>query len=377
MTQQDDITQRVLTAEEILGAIRSAGYRDHPTNIERKRVDAILSAVGPLLSKLRAPVADTLPLEAALHVLVDKIVPGLDTGDLVHDAGRASAVLGAIMAGAPVAGAVRWPTMPPSKGQSPVLFEDGYAEGWAKCMDECQRAVSLASAPVAGEAHTALNEWLDKTDFIQKRIAYGELPVKYLGWHRADVMRDLIDAAARNPVLPSGCIVVQEADTIPHTHPEYGSGIFFTEDARIEFDAAPQASAENVRELPDAEMRTLIGNYFADDWAKEAAAGLLHDYARALKQPQADKDGCTCPSGDGSLRHPCPAHPRADKDGGQQRAGDVDALRFIAGTIYLHLSGPQYAAEVMAAARSIKEWFDCQQRAALSAPQAEQGERDA
>ncbi|MFY3081995.1 hypothetical protein ACOTF2_18190 [Achromobacter xylosoxidans] len=58
MTQQDDITQRVPMAEEILGAIRSAGYRDHPTNIERKRVDAILSAVGPLLSKLRAPVAD-------------------------------------------------------------------------------------------------------------------------------------------------------------------------------------------------------------------------------------------------------------------------------------------------------------------------------
>lgn len=100
------------------------------------------------------------------------------------------------------------------------------------------------AAPQASEAHTALNEWFDKTDFIQKRIASGDLPVKYLGWHRADVMRDLIDAAARNQVLPSGCILVQEADTIPHTHPEYGPGIFFTEDARIEFDAAPQASAE-------------------------------------------------------------------------------------------------------------------------------------
>lgn len=31
---------------------------------------------------------------------------------------------------------------------------------------------------------------------------------------------------------------------------------------------------------------------------------------------------CTCPSGDGSLRHPCPIHPGADKDGCQQRAGD-------------------------------------------------------
>ncbi|ALA45429.1 hypothetical protein ADP64_000041 [Achromobacter phage phiAxp-2] len=40
---------------------------------------------------------------------------------------------------------VQWPTMPPSKGQSPVLFEDGYAEGWAKCMDECRRALVAAS----------------------------------------------------------------------------------------------------------------------------------------------------------------------------------------------------------------------------------------
>lgn len=58
----------------------------------------------------------------------------------------------AALASATVARAIQWPTMPASKGQSPVLFEDGYAEGWAKCMDECRRAVSQASAPVAGEA---------------------------------------------------------------------------------------------------------------------------------------------------------------------------------------------------------------------------------
>lgn len=58
-----------------------------------------------LLSKLRAPVADsTLPLEKALHELVSKIAPGLDTGDLLQDAQRASAMLDAIQASAPVAG---------------------------------------------------------------------------------------------------------------------------------------------------------------------------------------------------------------------------------------------------------------------------------
>lgn len=61
----------------------------------------------------------------------------------------------AALASAPVAGPIRWPAMSPSKGQSPVLFEDGYAEGWAKCMDECRRAVSAASAPVADQREVA------------------------------------------------------------------------------------------------------------------------------------------------------------------------------------------------------------------------------
>lgn len=44
---------------------------------------------------------------------------------------------------------VNWPVMPPSKGQSPVLFEDGYAEGWAKCISECKK---LFAAPPAQQA---------------------------------------------------------------------------------------------------------------------------------------------------------------------------------------------------------------------------------
>ncbi|MGC6864816.1 hypothetical protein ACP0H8_12180 [Pseudomonas aeruginosa] len=30
---------------------------------------------------------------------------------------------------------------------------------------------------------------------------------------------------------------------------------------------------------------------------------------------------CTCPSGDGSLVHPCPAHPAVEQAGGDERAG--------------------------------------------------------
>lgn len=112
---------------------------------------------------------------------------------------------------------------------SHVLTGYGLADGWC-CLSFKLPHAGGESAPVAGEANTALNEWLDKTDFIQKRIACGELPVKYLGWHRADVMRDLIENAA----------------------------------------------------------------------------------------PQASKAVCSCPTGDGSLRHPCAVHPPGEKDGGHE-----------------------------------------------------------
>jgi hypothetical protein len=52
--------------DAVIDAIRSAGYRDHPTNIERKRVDAILATVTPLLRKLCAPIADSAALRDLL-----------------------------------------------------------------------------------------------------------------------------------------------------------------------------------------------------------------------------------------------------------------------------------------------------------------------
>lgn len=44
-----------------------------------------------------------------------------------------------------------WPVMPPSKGQSPILFEDGYAEGWAKCLAACQEREAALAAQQAGQ----------------------------------------------------------------------------------------------------------------------------------------------------------------------------------------------------------------------------------
>lgn len=105
MTQQDDITQRVLTDADFQ-SLWDAACQDSPQapgwNRHIRYGRAVVAAA---LSKVPGPVAEsTLPLEKALHELVDKIVPGLDTGDLVQDARRASTALSAALASAPVAG---------------------------------------------------------------------------------------------------------------------------------------------------------------------------------------------------------------------------------------------------------------------------------
>ncbi|WFC66469.1 hypothetical protein EUC41_09165 [Achromobacter denitrificans] len=76
---------------------------------EEKAIEAMYLAFGesfdyPCAPLASAPVSDTLPLEKALHELVSKIAPGLDTGDILQDARQASAMLGTITASASVAG---------------------------------------------------------------------------------------------------------------------------------------------------------------------------------------------------------------------------------------------------------------------------------
>ncbi|CAB3931554.1 hypothetical protein [Achromobacter insolitus] len=126
-----------------------------------------------LLSKLRAPVADERAVRIPVPFSVDTthknqafVTLGFYDEALRKEFVRAVCSGGfrvptAALASAPVATPIQWPTMPESKGQSPVLFEDGYAEGWAKCMDECRRAVEQASAPVAGEAQPTDAEIID------------------------------------------------------------------------------------------------------------------------------------------------------------------------------------------------------------------------
>jgi len=60
----------------------------------------------------------------------------------------------------------------------------------------------------------AYMEWVEKTDFMD----HLSLPVKYLGWHRADVLRDLITKQVPKPPPKMGTLVdlmqaLHEVDT--------------------------------------------------------------------------------------------------------------------------------------------------------------------
>lgn len=97
--------------------------------------------------------------------------------------------------------------------------------------------------------------------------------------------------------------------------------------------AAPQASADDVRNAAlDAleAARRFIRNGIEFGYIRMPDAdkpdpahrtpGMIDAAIRALKQLQADKAArCTCPSGDGSLRNPCAAHPaKASGNGGKE-----------------------------------------------------------
>lgn len=296
MTQQDDITQRVRdNATQILDAIRSAGYRDHPTNIERKRVDAILSAVEPLLSKLRAPVAVERAAFARAEISFPLTVPGNRvylagpmTGHENHNFPAFHAAAERLRAsglevvnpadhglvdGLGWADYMRWdlvklagchsvyvlPGWEKSKGAS---LEVAIAHALGMPLFTVDGAPVLASAPVAGEAQAvAWRYWNEKSH----------------SWNTTT------SAAVADTMREAGRVV----------EPLY---------------AAPQASAEDVRNAALEEAAKLM-----DQTLRSNGAALI----RGLKRSQADKDS------------------------GQQRAGDDDLLRFAWNAIRAELD-PQW-----------------------------------
>ncbi|MDX3877069.1 MAG: hypothetical protein QHC81_01155, partial [Achromobacter sp.] len=120
-----------------------------------------------IMSQVRAPVADsTLPLEQALYELVNKIDTGLDTGDLLQDARRASTVLDAIMTSGDLVACAHTFFKECGEDKWRERYERSldFRIGWNTCLDaiaeaQANRAASVASAPVAKPKRAPLDDW--------------------------------------------------------------------------------------------------------------------------------------------------------------------------------------------------------------------------
>ncbi len=96
-----------------------------------------------------------------------------------------------------------------------------------------------------------------------------------------------------------------------------------------------------------------------------AGSGMCQNCDAALPP----KDICTCPSGDGSLRHPCPAHPAVEQAGGDERAAFELFVR-------KHCSMPEHIAVNWDAKFTNDAWEGWQARAALAQPSPAQAEAE-
>ena len=106
--------------------------------------------------------------------LVRVILLGYPSSMARDDALRATEVISRSLAAPATAPAQpEWPTMPPRKNQSHILFKDGYDEGWAKYL-EAYKAIfaTPATAPVPAwhDAPTVPGLWVCRqaiTDNVQ------------------------------------------------------------------------------------------------------------------------------------------------------------------------------------------------------------------
>ncbi|MGW8304320.1 MAG: hypothetical protein ACWGIK_00650 [Achromobacter pulmonis] len=369
MTQQDDITQPVLTDADILRAVINASdslniTRVHESGGPSRTImeDAGLLELGraieaALLSKLRAPVAD----ERADDILT-QVYDRFGIGVLVRNPSTLMACLGNVIRRANCLSQVEQvlsvPTPPEPEddgvwGEESLLRwgadEKGYAEHFKTALAEWWRrtaGLTLASAPVADE-RTAC-----PTDVCQAGRADGVLCAN----DECDRASGVRPASA--PVAGEayqGDSVAERLDNMAddqHPGSQAQSDLYAAAThwrKHIAHRTAPQASAESV-DLPgiDADrLRTIAGS-----GSQTAMTNALLNVARALKQPQADKDG------------------------GQQRAGDSVDLEAAAKTMAECMDYP-WAHMPREGRAAMRQHAQSVIRAALSATQPEQGERDA
>jgi hypothetical protein len=421
MTQQDDITQRVLTTEKRKEFIRRTSFISECDRDTRAAfVDEIVRA-----ALASAPVADLRPhLEWALR----RIRTSLDTGDKYEAAQAAlDAAKGGPVASAPVSGelhnsdsryAVKSSTCDAAPQASAVAGEAVCKTCGGSRVDPGGLPICRDCGPVAGEAQPEIEQMAVNR---YRPVPDGKFSYKVVA---GDGSRSLYTGTK------DSCLRVAAKLTEA-----------FLDGAFVASDAAPQASAENVRNGTASKRYSDID---FDGWiAMHCDCDDLTAYERKLARdawdaamashqgepvdlPRIDADRLRAIAASGSqtamsnalLNVARALKTQADKDGGQQRAGDelthlraenqrlrngvdqdiaeVDRLQalydsewrkckklraafdhpvfaFLLGEGQLH--GVDFGERAPGAVG--KWWWRKDLRAALSAPQAEQGERDA
>ena len=319
-TQQDDITQRVLTAEHHLNELMRL---TQPWPNATIPCATVRSHVEQALSKLRAPVAPAVPKDTQEYTLraMGRNYSGghswdrLDT-ECVTAAADEIRVLRAALASAPAAekatgqdrmlGALATQEAKDGIGALDALYDLAIKHGASKtAASGFAHVANGAFATLEGQVH----------DEIRRRslVALASTPVAGEAIYYAVLHGRALYGIFGSEAAAEACKEQAHPDAPLSVKPLY---------------AAPQASAEDVRNATLEEAAAALEDHrragrewvpgsLWDTLSREAAARI-----RALKKPQAAQDArpCSCPSGDGSLRHPCAVHPA----GRQQHARDVD-----------------------------------------------------
>ena len=352
MTQQDDITQPVLTDDEIIKHMEDAGVTfmwiegRNPlrTTAGSQRVDTLLAGIRAVLSKLRAPVADEKCKRCGGH--------GWRTD---HTTGYPHSI--------PCSACNPQGVSVERLAKDPFLA----AQLWHKPVAD---GAALASAPVAGEAREHIEQMAVNR---YRLVPDGAFSYKVVA---GDGTRSLYTGTK------DSCLRVAAKLTEA-----------FLDGAFAVAHAAPQASAEDDREALAHKVNLLT----AESLGHRSAAGHLSTLVDELcghlieaRQAMADIEQAFVPAFDTpetltmvpneALVPFCTVLdrlrgldlPQADKDGGQQRAGDADLydLAIKCGAV-LSTEDLSWAFSY----RAMRE-FCVRAHVALSATQPEQGERD-
>jgi hypothetical protein len=104
-----------------------------------------------------------------------------------------------------------------------------------------RKAIMQAMRPLVSNSHS-WRDWPGTFDFAEAalRAIDSTQPAPVVVGPVAPVLAP-VELTVQPPI---GCIVVQDADVVPHVHPDYGPGLFFTEDAVITSPQPPRLALD-------------------------------------------------------------------------------------------------------------------------------------